>query len=124
MNTATVADDPRPILIKVFRFVEKLRELFPDIPIQTISVFLIIAMKPGISQRELLKLMGTSQSGVSRNVMALADVNRHGKPGLGLIAQLRDPFDSRQVELRLTPAGVALAKRVAALGQAHDGGII
>ncbi|WP_085857734.1 MarR family winged helix-turn-helix transcriptional regulator [Rhizobium sp. TAL182] len=120
MNTATVADDPRPILIKVFRFVEKLRELFPDVPIQTISVFLIIAMKPGISQRELLKLMGTSQSGVSRNVMALADVNRHGKPGLGLIAQLRDPFDSRQVGLRLTPAGVALAKRVAALGQAHE----
>ncbi|MDF0695618.1 MarR family winged helix-turn-helix transcriptional regulator [Rhizobium sp. MC63] len=124
MNTPTVADDPRPILIKVFRFIEKLRELFPDVPMQTISIFLIIAMKPGISQRELLKLMGTSQAGVSRNVMALGDVNRHGKPGLGLIAQLRDPFDARQVGLRLTPAGIALANRVAALGQAHDGGII
>ncbi|MBX5230302.1 winged helix-turn-helix transcriptional regulator [Rhizobium sp. NLR9b] len=123
MNKATVADDPRPILIKLFRFVEKLRELFPDVPMQTISIFLIIAMKPGISQRELLKLMGTSQAGVSRNVMALGDVNRHGKPGLGLIAQVRDPFDSRQAGLRLTPAGVALANRVATLGQVHDGGI-
>ncbi|MEH7909156.1 MarR family winged helix-turn-helix transcriptional regulator [Rhizobium laguerreae] len=114
MTTATVANDFRPILFKAFQFIEKLRELFPDIPMQTISVFLIIAIKPGISQRELLKLMGTSQAGVSRNVMALGDVNRHGKPGLGLIVQLRDPFDARQTSLGLSPTGKALVDRVIA----------
>ncbi|MGR9178452.1 hypothetical protein ACU8OR_23270 [Rhizobium leguminosarum] len=114
MTTTTVANDFRPILFKAFQFIEKFRELFPDIPMQTISVFLIIAMKPGISQRELLKLMGTSQSGVSRNVMALGDVNRHGKPGLGLIVQLRDPFDARQISLGLSPTGKMLVDRVIA----------
>ncbi|MBB4576610.1 helix-turn-helix domain-containing protein [Rhizobium lentis] len=114
MTSAATAHDPRPILFKAFQFIEKFRELFPDIPMQTISVFLIIAMKPGISQRELLKLMGTSQSGVSRNVMALADVNRHGKPGLGLIVQLRDPFDARQISLGLSPTGKLIVDRVIA----------
>lgn len=114
MTPAATAHDPRPILFKAFQLIEKFRELFPDIPMQTISVFLIIAMKPGISQRELLKLMGTSQSGVSRNVMALANVNRHGKPGLGLIVQLRDPFDARQISLGLSPTGKMLIDRVIA----------
>ncbi|MBB4480836.1 MarR family winged helix-turn-helix transcriptional regulator [Rhizobium etli] len=114
MTKATIEHDPRPILFKAFQFIEKLRELFPDIPMQTISVFLIIAMKPGISQGELLKLMGTSQPGVSRNVMALGDVNRHGKPGLGLVIQLRDPFDARKISLCLSPRGKVLADRVIA----------
>ncbi|MBY3516056.1 winged helix-turn-helix transcriptional regulator [Rhizobium laguerreae] len=112
MTTTPIANDPRPVLFKAFQFIEKLRELFPDIPMQTISVFLIIAMKPGISQRELLKLLDISQAAVPRNVMALGDVNRHRKPGLGLIIQQRDPLDARQTSLGLTPVGKTLIDRV------------
>ena len=115
MTATTIEKNPKPALFRTVQLLEKLRELFPDLPIQTISVFLIIAMKPGISQRELLKLLDLSQAGMSRNVMALGEVNRHGKPGLGLIVQNKDPFDNRQVMLTLTASGKALAERVTAL---------
>jgi len=111
---STNASERKPTLFRTVQFIEQLREIFPDIPMQTISVFLIIAMKPGLYQRDLLKLVDLSQAGVSRNVMALGEVNRHGKPGLGLISQQRDPFDNRQVRLCLTAAGTALVERVIA----------
>jgi DNA-binding MarR family transcriptional regulator len=115
MTAATSAKNPKPALFKTVQLLEQLRELFPDLPIQTISVFLIIAMKPGMYQRDLLKLLDISQAGVSRNVMALGELNRHGKPGLGLIFQRKDPFDNRQVMLNLTPSGKALAERLTSI---------
>lgn len=112
--TAASPTDLRPRLFEAFQTIEKFRELFPDFPMQTISTFLIIAMKPGISQHELLKFLDISQSGASRNLMALGEVNRHGKPGLGLIVQQRNPFDARLSHFRLSPLGRALAERVVA----------
>ncbi|KQV84354.1 MarR family winged helix-turn-helix transcriptional regulator [Rhizobium sp. Root1220] len=114
-NAVSTANDRKPALFRTVQFIEQLRELFPDIPMQTISVFLLIAMKPGISQRDLLKLLDLSQAGISRNVMALGEMNRHGKPGLGLIVQRKDPFDNRQVMLSLSPSGKALVARVTAI---------
>ena len=114
-TAATTVKNPKPAVFRTVQLLEQLRELFPDLPIQTISVFLIIAMKPGMYQRDLLKLLDISQAGVSRNVMALGEVNRHGKPGLGLVVQKKDPFDNRQVMLTLTASGKALAERVTAL---------
>ncbi|OAV50923.1 hypothetical protein A6U98_07800 [Rhizobium sp. WYCCWR10014] len=121
-TTSTYPKDNWRGLFKAFQLIELFRERYPDIPMQTVSVFLIIAMRTGVYQRELLKLLGLSQSSVSRNVMALSDVNRRGDPGLGLITQQRDPLDARQVRLRLTPAGIELANRVAAMGQTRDAG--
>lgn len=116
-TAATAASDHKRTLFRTLQFIEKLRELFPDTPMQTVSVFLIIAMKPGICQRDLLKLLDISQSGVSRNVMALGKVNRHGNPGLGLIVQQCDRLDARQVHLRLTPAGKQLVNQLLSIGR-------
>jgi DNA-binding MarR family transcriptional regulator len=100
-----------------FRFLETFRELRSDMPMQTASVFLLVAMKPGIGQRELLDLMGLSQPAISRNVYALTAIDRHGKPGLNLIVQHRNPADARNTMLYLTAEGNALLNRLLSISR-------
>jgi DNA-binding MarR family transcriptional regulator len=95
------------------------RELHPEMPMQLASVFLIIAMKPGISQRDLLRLVDISQGAISRNVMALTARNRHGNTGLDLVVQRRDPFDARLTTIHLTASGQQLVDRILTSG--HSG---
>lgn len=115
--TTAIANADRRTIYSAFRLIEMFRDLHPDIPTQWVSVFLVIAMKPGIYQRDLLKLLDVSQSSISRNVLALSERNRHGGPGLGLILQRRDPFDARQITLHLTPAGMDVVNRVLSIGR-------
>ena len=95
-----------------FRFIEAFRELRPDMPMQTASIFLLVAMKPGIAQRDLLSLTDLSQAAISRNTSALMAVDRHGKPGLNLIVQRRHPLDGRSTMLYLTSEGNAFLSRL------------
>lgn len=106
------AETARRGIFGALQLFETFRELQHDMPMQTVSVFFVIAMRPGLYQRELLNLLDLSQSSISRNVMALGETNRHGEPGLGLIEQRRDPLDARQFTLHLTPAGKELVNRV------------
>ncbi|MBD9558448.1 MarR family winged helix-turn-helix transcriptional regulator [Ensifer sp. ENS03] len=106
------AETARRGIFSALQLIETFRELQHDMPMQTVSVFFVIAMRPGLYQRELLNLLDLSQPSISRNVMALGETNRHGEPGLGLIEQRRDPLDARQFTLHLTPAGKELVNRV------------
>ncbi|MDR6816274.1 DNA-binding MarR family transcriptional regulator [Neorhizobium sp. 2083] len=81
-------------------------------PMQTASVFLAIAMRPGVLQRDLPNMLGLSQSSISRNVNALSSRDRHGKPGLGLVTQRVGPMGARSPKLHLTTAGRELARRL------------
>jgi len=99
-------------LRELFRSIEVLRELRAEMPMQMASVFLMIAMKPGIHQRDLPDLLGLSQSSVSRNVSALAAMTRQGTPGLGLVEQRLGGLGWRTPELHLTQAGKMLARRL------------
>lgn len=102
-------------LLKAFEVINALRVIHPEMPMQMASVFIVIAMQPGIYQRDLPEIIGISQSSVSRNVTALTKKTRHGKPGLGLIVRRHDPEDGRGYELHLSKAGRALAEQLAAL---------
>lgn len=104
-------------VFNIFQLVETFREIHPEMPIQMATVFLLIAMKPGITQGELLSLMDISQSGISRNVLALCAVNRHGKPGLDLVAQRSAAFDARTSTLHLTVKGQAFLERLLSIGR-------
>ncbi|PZU83088.1 MAG: hypothetical protein DI528_17985 [Shinella sp.] len=106
-------------LFSIYQIIETFRDLDHDAPMQMVSVFLVIAMRPGVYQRDLIGFVGISQPAVSRHVMALGERNRHGEPGLGLILQRRDPFDARQITLHLTPAGKALVERLLSIGQSQ-----
>lgn len=79
---------------------------------QMASVFLAVAMKPGICQRDLVPLLGMAQSSVSRNVTALGPKSRQGGPGLNLVVQRHEPTERKTYELHLTREGKELANRL------------
>lgn len=102
-------------LVNLFELVEVFRDLRPEMPMQTASIFLAIALRPGITQADLAILTGLSQSSVSRNITSMTTRDRHGKPGLGLVVQRHDPMDGRAYEQHLTKEGRALADRLLSL---------
>lgn len=101
-------------LFRIFRFVEVLRDMKPDMELQLASLFMLIAMRPGIGQHQLRRLMDISQGGVSRNVTALTAIDRHGKPGLNFVVQRRNPTDARYTQLFLTDEGHAFVGKMLA----------
>lgn len=94
-------------LFRIFQFVEVLRDMKPDMELQLASVFMLIAMRQGIGQHDLRRMMDISQGSVSRNVAALTAIDRHGKPGLNFVVQRRHPTDARYTQLFLTDEGHA-----------------
>lgn len=99
-------------LYDAFQFIEAFREMRPEMPMHMASAFLLIAMKPGITQRELLNLSEIAQATMSRNIAALTERDRHGKPGMNLVIQRRDPMDARNLMLFLTQDGHSLVNRL------------
>lgn len=89
----------------VFAAIELFRKLDPDMPIQVAATFLAIAKDEGLSLREIQERTGQAQSSASRNVTALGEVNRHGKPGLALVTSRPSPEERRRNEYTLTPKG-------------------
>lgn len=92
-------------LTEIYRLLESFRELRPEMPMQMASVFLVVAMRPGVQQCDLPDIIGVSQSSISRNVTALTSRTRHGSPGLNLIKRSLDPEGGRSPVLHLTDAG-------------------
>lgn len=99
-------------LTELQRRIEALREVYSEMPLQMVSVFLVIAMKPGILQRDLPEMVNLSQSSVSRNIQALSASDSHGKPGLGLVKQCIGSPGGRTPALHPTRAGKELASRL------------
>lgn len=99
----------------LFRRIEVFRELNSEMPMQTASIFLMIAMKPGVHQRDLPDLLGLSQASISRNIQNLSKMTRQGSPGLDLIEQRIGSLGGKTPELHLTAAGRALASRLRSL---------
>jgi len=99
-------------LFRIFRFVEVLRDMKPDMELLLASIFMLIAMRQGIGQHDLRRMMDISQGSVSRNVTALTAIDRHGKPGLNFVVQRRHPTDARYTQLFLTDEGHAFMKRL------------
>lgn len=99
-------------LTEIYRLLESFRELRPEMPMQMASVFLVVAMRPGVQQCDLPDIIGVSQSSISRNVTALTSRTRHGSPGLNLIKRSLDPEGGRSPVIHLTAAGKQLTERL------------
>ena len=89
----------RPIT-RVMMVVEEFRKIDPELPMQIALVFIMIADKPGISQKELVARSGMGRSSVSRHCAYLS--KEYGK---GLVTIQEDPVDRRSKVCKLTPAG-------------------
>ena len=92
-------------LTRAFHFIQYLRKLSDDLPMQTAHVLFIIANEPGITTRTLMKRSKLSQASCSRNVTRLSHTDRHGRPGFGLVEARPDPKDPRRHLMYLTAKG-------------------
>ena len=90
------------------------RDLDPEIPAQQVLCFLLIAAadKEDIHMRDLQSAMGIASSSTTRNVQALSEQHRLGKPGLDLVETYEDSADRRYKRVRLKPKGRTLMMRL------------
>ena len=89
------------------------RELDPEIQAQAILAYLYGAgAKEPVPMRDLQTRLGVASSGASRNVALLSKLDRHGKPGHGLVEIYENPEDRRYKLVRLTPRGRTFADQL------------
>jgi DNA-binding MarR family transcriptional regulator len=88
---------------------ERLYAIHPDMTITQFHAFAHIAANPGITQRELIKLVGSSNdSTASRTLGILTEYGNRNVDGLKLV-KMRDNDEDRRVKnCYLTPKGERL----------------
>jgi DNA-binding MarR family transcriptional regulator len=114
--TTETGIDPRAIRL-MYEAVKKSGKLVDDrMPIQQLTIFLSIAsahLSNGEADARLLgKETGLSQSSVSRNIAALGEWHRLGRPGHGLVEQRVDYEDRRRRPVVLTTKGLKVVKEL------------
>lgn len=102
--------------VEVFR-----RECRADIPSQTMSAFIHIAMRREMPMYDLIGLLDMSNAAVSRNITLLGQGNPRD-PGMGLVEAYEDVFYRRRKLVRLTQKGQQLAELVVAAMNNVKGG--
>lgn len=110
-------DAERRGMRRILDVLEEFRSVYSEMPAQQQAVFLYVAAREAEggdppTMLELCKTMGFSQSSASRNVAALSQWHRLGKPGLDLMVAAEDPAERRRKILKLTPKGRRLADRL------------
>lgn len=104
--------DRQRSLRALLKVCDVMRTLDDDIPLQTVTMFLLIAEHEGLSLIELTQRLGMASSSASRNVAALSKVHRLRKPGLDLVVSKEDPRDRRRKTHHLTPKGRRVAQQM------------
>jgi len=107
-------------MMKGLLFLEEFRKFDPEMQMQTAATLLLVAMRPGITTKELTGKLGISQASCSRNVAALSKMTRHGEPGPDLIVAEEDPRERRRKVMRLTPKGQRVAESLSRLLNGGD----
>jgi DNA-binding MarR family transcriptional regulator len=108
MNTFPTGTDSKTAR-RLLMFIEEFRKISPFINAGQIAIFLHIAAVPGnqgISMKDIERRTGISSSAVSRNVLALSETEKVGKPGHNLVETFDDLQDRRNKLVRLKPKGV------------------
>jgi DNA-binding MarR family transcriptional regulator len=89
----------------IMTIVNTFRDLDTEMPMQQAMVFLWVAMNEGKTQRDMRGTLDIPSSTASRNLAALSDFHRLGKPGLGLVVFVDHPEDRRSKLLYLSKKG-------------------
>jgi DNA-binding MarR family transcriptional regulator len=99
----SVLDDEKAALLSLLKALKPFRELRKAMPLQYVTAFLSVAVKEGQNITAYAKMVGTSQSLMTRHLSDLGNINRYHKPGYGLIDAETDPMDRRNQLNRLSP---------------------
>jgi DNA-binding MarR family transcriptional regulator len=81
-------------------------KLDPNMPVQQIRAFLLVAMEEGLGTMELSERAGIDNTVMTRHIAGLADLNRYKTEGHNLVYQKTDVLDKRTRKAYLTPDGV------------------
>ncbi len=103
-------------LIKLQRVVEEFRKLDPEMQLQTVLAFVLVAHKQSqgstVTIKEVGEMLGVTSASASRNVAALATVNRSRQPGHELVVTYENPEYRVEKFIELTDKGKALVTRL------------
>lgn len=83
-----------------------------DVSVGTLTLFLTIGTRPGLSQREYGDILKLGKTTVSQQALRLTEVDAYHRPGPGLIDMDVDPAERRRKILTLTTKGQKLLARV------------
>lgn len=96
---------PQSPMTRALLFVEELRKLDPELPVQHAAILLLVAREEGISQVAVAQALDLSKSAISRAFDKLGSKGSALKAGLELI-EVRDGLvDTRQRQAFLTAKG-------------------
>ena len=78
-----------------------------NVPMHQATIFLHVANSgdEGLLYKDLMKSTGLVNSTMSRNINALGEWHRLGRPGLRLVETIEDDFDKRIKRVHLTKKG-------------------
>jgi DNA-binding MarR family transcriptional regulator len=80
---------------------------------QMVGMLLIVAQEDGLTVGELAKRCGVRKNIASRYLSDLGLVDRHGRPGLGLITMVSRVYgDRRQGHVHLTERGLEVTRQM------------
>jgi hypothetical protein len=102
---ATISPDQAALLKGAFNALKPFRLVREEMPLQYVTLFLLIAANEGHNMKYYAKMIESSDSLISRHVADLGTVNRYHEEGFGLIETYDDLTDRRNKFLRLTGKG-------------------
>ena len=106
-----LTDDERVELTKFAHALDLMREVYPDLTLNSAATFVRFAVKPGSGQAEASNEMNLPKTTVSRIVQLLGDKGTRAAPGLGLLSKTFGD-DERSRAVQPTPKGVELARKI------------
>jgi DNA-binding MarR family transcriptional regulator len=88
-------------------------ELVRKMPTNKLMTLLTVTLKEGLTVDEYAKRAGISPTTMSRHLLDLGEIDRNGKPGLGLVDGRTNVTNQREKIYGLTPKGRALVTTIA-----------
>jgi DNA-binding MarR family transcriptional regulator len=114
--TLPLSADEQSALSKLMTILKPLRDFADGLEITLtlplIDTLLLAASHPDKGVEDFARLAGVRPGTMSRWLQDLTDIDRRGKPGLGLVVRSQ-LYDRRSVASKLTPKGRAIVGQIA-----------
>jgi hypothetical protein len=104
----SVPEDEKAVLVGLLKALKPFHELDSTMPLQYVTAFLQVAIKEGQTVSEYAKILGTSQSLMTRHLADIGEINRYHEAGYDLVQAKTDPMDRRNKRNQLTTKGQRL----------------
>jgi DNA-binding MarR family transcriptional regulator len=104
----SIPDDEKALLMSLQKALKPFHELNSTMPLQYVTAFLQVAIKEGQTVSEYARILGTSQSLMTRHLADIGKINRYHETGYDLVEAKNDLMDRRTKRNQLTAKGQRL----------------